>query len=165
MPAEWEPHSATWLSWPSNSETFPGAYLPKVEASYCSMVEAIARGEMARILVQDAKTKARAEKMLEKCGASMGNVAFEDIPTIDVWIRDYGPTFLVNNSSKAKGAVKWIFNAWGNKWQDLLPDNAAGTWDRTRGGLNRCEWRRRPPHFRAVPPEQESEPPALKKWD
>ena len=53
MPAEWEEHEATWVSWPKDPNTFPGGMLPKVESTYVTMVEALSRGEEVRVLVND----------------------------------------------------------------------------------------------------------------
>lgn len=126
MPAEWVPHDATWLSWPKNPLTFPGDVLTGVEQVYCSMVEALSRGEQVKILVDDQATEERVRPMLERAGADMRNVLFPRIRSADVWIRDYGPTFLLHRRSGEKAAVKWRFNAWGAKYDDLLYDDTAG---------------------------------------
>ncbi|HEV2226621.1 MAG TPA: agmatine deiminase family protein [Nitrososphaerales archaeon] len=119
MPAEWEKHDATWLSWPKDPNTFPPEILPKVEAAYKKMVESLSSGEEVRILVDDAKSE---EKVRRKLGDG-GSISFERIKTVDVWVRDYGPTYL---RGKDLGLVKWVFNAWGNKYDDLLQDNESG---------------------------------------
>ncbi|MEK6954141.1 MAG: agmatine deiminase family protein [Candidatus Micrarchaeota archaeon] len=126
MPAEWAPHDATWLSWPKDPETFPKTILVNVEAACAQMVEAISWGETAKIFVNDSKTRLRVEKLLENGGSNMQNVQFKMIKSTDVWVRDYAPTFLINPATKKKGAVKWIFNSWGNKYPGLLQDNLAG---------------------------------------
>ena len=119
MPAEWEKHEATWLSWPKDPNTFPSDILPKVEAAYAKMVGGLSAGEEVRILVDDAKSEARVR---QKIGRG-GSVSFTRIKTVDVWVRDYGPTYL---TGKNVALVKWVFNAWGNKYDDLLPDNESG---------------------------------------
>lgn len=119
MPAEWERHEATWLSWPKDPNTFPPDILPKVEEAFVSIVDALGKGEEVRILVDDSKTKDRVERMLDPEGA----VSFQTIKTVDVWVRDYGPTCV---RGKDVALVKWRFNAWGNKYEDLLPDEGAG---------------------------------------
>jgi len=124
MPAEWERHDATWLSWPKNPLTFPGDVLPGVESAYVQMITALSGGEKVKLLVEDEAAEARAVKMLERSGAVLGNVLFKRISSADVWIRDYGPTFLVGPEGKA--ATKWRFNAWGGKYDDLLRDDATG---------------------------------------
>lgn len=118
MPAEWERHDATWLSWPKDPDTFPPAILPKVEAAYVKMVDALSSSEEVRIMVDDEKTEARVKGMLRD-----GRVAFVRLKTADVWVRDYGPTCV---RGRDVALVKWTFNAWGNKYDDLLPDEGAG---------------------------------------
>ncbi|HOL08099.1 MAG TPA: agmatine deiminase family protein, partial [Methanomassiliicoccaceae archaeon] len=76
MPAEWARHDATWLSWPKNPLTFPGDVLTGVEQTYCSMVEALSRVELVKILVDDEESEERIRPMLERAGANMRNVLF-----------------------------------------------------------------------------------------
>jgi len=127
MPAEWEPHQGTWVSWPKDPDTFPGGILPAVERAYVKLVEALGKGEEVSILVNDSKAEARVRKMVRDA-----RVSFHRIRTVDVWVRDYGPTYVVGK----KGAVvKWIFNAWGGKYDDLKADNQAGEEIARRSGL------------------------------
>ncbi|MFH1750094.1 MAG: agmatine deiminase family protein [Candidatus Micrarchaeota archaeon] len=126
MPAEWEPHEATWLAWPKNPETFPAGILPRVEDSFCEIVAAISRGEKAKLLIDDMGLLSQIEKMLTEKGANISNVEFRCIRTSDVWVRDYGPTFVIESKTNRVAAVKWKFNAWGGKYDDLLHDDEAG---------------------------------------
>ncbi len=119
MPAEWEPHEATWLSWPKDPATFPPEIIDKVEAIYLKMIEELARGERVDLLVEDRETQDKVSSLLK----STRNVVFHHVHTVDVWIRDYGPIF-VKNSEVA--ATKWRFNAWGNKYDDLKEDEYNG---------------------------------------
>jgi agmatine deiminase len=126
MPAEWAEHKATWLSWPKNPLTFPESILGAVENIYCQMVRALTRGEIVKILVNDEASKKRIAEKLEKSGAAMSRVDILTIPSSDVWIRDYGPTFLLHMASGKRAAIKWRFNAWGGKYDDILCDDATG---------------------------------------
>jgi agmatine deiminase len=123
MPAEWAKHDSTWLSWPKNPLTFPPEIVSKVEAAYVEMVSALARGERVDLLVDDGRTEDRVSSML-----SAKNVSFHRIKSADVWMRDYGPIFVKRKDRKGAkvAATKWDFNAWGNKYDDLLADNATG---------------------------------------
>ena len=112
MPAEWEHHKATWLTWPKNIETFL-ENLDKIQAVYLKAIPEIAKGEEVHLLVDDELTKKHVSEKL----SSTKNVFMHLIPTRDVWIRDYGPTFL-----DGKKAVHWIFNAWGDKYPELAED-------------------------------------------
>ncbi|MCX6650115.1 MAG: agmatine deiminase family protein [Methanomassiliicoccales archaeon] len=126
MPAEWVRHDATWLSWPKNPLTFPPEVLEEVESVFAQMTAALSGGETVKILVNDIETEERARGIVEKAGADLRHVVFLKIKSADVWIRDYGPTFLRNEKSGKKAAVKWKFNAWGGKYDDLLYDDIAG---------------------------------------
>ncbi|MDA4126522.1 MAG: agmatine deiminase family protein [Thaumarchaeota archaeon] len=119
MPAEWEKHDATWLSWPKDPNTFPSDILPKVEAAYAKIVGSLSSGEEVKILVDDQEAEVRVRRKLR----GRGFVSFSRIKTVDVWVRDYGPTYL---KGRDISLVKWDFNAWGNKYDDLLPDNESG---------------------------------------
>jgi agmatine deiminase len=125
MPAEWERHDATWLSWPKNPLTFPQEVIGKVEDTYSRMIAALSQGEVVKVLVEDAGMERRALQMSEAAGADMHKVWPMRIKSADVWIRDYGPTFLLGPEGE-KAAVKWDFNAWGGKYDDLLYDDKAG---------------------------------------
>jgi len=119
MPAEWEKHEATWLSWPKDPNTFPQSILPKVEEAYVKLVSALGDGEEVRVLVDDARAEARVASLVK--GAE--GVSFVRLKTVDVWVRDYGPTYV---RGKDLAMVKWLFNAWGNKYEDLKADNESG---------------------------------------
>lgn len=120
MPAEWERHAATWLSWPKNRETFPGQILPEVEKTYARIVDSLAEGEEVRVFVDDERMERRAGSLLK----SKDNVVFLRTRTADVWVRDYAPICV---KGKDVALTKWVFNAWGEKYDDLKPDNLAGT--------------------------------------
>ncbi|MFQ5443298.1 MAG: agmatine/peptidylarginine deiminase [Nitrospinales bacterium] len=124
MPAEWEPHESTWLSWPHNLETWPQEKLNAVEAVYLSMIRALVKGETVNLLVNDAQAELYVTGKLKKEGIPMSEVHLHVIPTDDAWIRDYGPNFLVRGSSE-KAINKWEFNSWGKKYE-WEADNQAG---------------------------------------
>ncbi|WP_201798829.1 agmatine deiminase family protein [Methanomassiliicoccus luminyensis] len=126
MPEEWAKHDATWLSWPKNPLTFPDEVLGAVENIYVQMIAALSPGEKVKVLVNDDATADRVLKLLRGSGAALDNVELPRIKSSDVWIRDYGPTFLLNRDSGEKAAVKWRFNAWGGKYDDLMYDDVAG---------------------------------------
>jgi len=126
MPAEWAKHEATWLSWPKNPLTFPAEAIEKVEGVFAQMIAALSHGEMVKVLVEDQAMEQRMLRVSEGAGANVAKVRPMRIRSSDVWIRDYGPTFLTNIKSGAKAAVKWRFNAWGGKYDDLLYDDVAG---------------------------------------
>jgi agmatine deiminase len=120
MPAEWERHESTWLSWPKDPLTFPEDIIGRVEEIYIEMIEALQTGERIDLLVNDQKTEDHVLSML----SSRSNVRFHKIKSQDVWMRDYGPIFITKRHDVS--ATKWIFNAWGNKYDELLRDNQTG---------------------------------------
>ena len=124
MPAEWEPHEATWLAWPHNEETWPGK-LPEVEEIYLRMIEALVPHEQIHLLVDDERERDRVEKKLAGQGIFSKHIIYFLIPTVDAWVRDYGPNFIqrVSGGTKETAFVNWIFNAWGGKYESLARDN------------------------------------------
>jgi agmatine deiminase len=120
MPAEWERHDATWLAWPKDPLTFPPEILGAVEKAYVRMIRALAKGERVDVLVDDSSSEKRVSRMV----GSARNVVYHRIKTADVWMRDYGPIFVRDGTGLT--ATKWVFNAWGGKYDELKADNASG---------------------------------------
>ncbi len=122
MPAEWRAHASTWLSWPKDPETWPGR-VPQVENIFLQMMAALAPNETVNLLVDDGETEQLVRARCSFTGAE--NVCFHRIVTVDSWIRDYGPNFLVSDKLSDKVAFNdWIFNAWGNKYEELKRDDS-----------------------------------------
>jgi agmatine deiminase len=133
MPAEWEPHEATWIAWPHNRSDWPGKFsaIPWV---YAEIVRNLTRVERVNILVTDDTAEAKARAVLvsagvlpmsaEIPGTRSGNVKFWHIPTNRVWMRDSGPIFVRRDFRRASNlsplaATTWRFNAWAkyNDWK------------------------------------------------
>ena len=121
MPAEWEPHAATWLSWPHDPITFPER-VDAAEETYRQMIRALSKHERVNLLVKDEQTHHTVQEWL--ADEAIRNVVLWDIPPADVWFRDYGPIFVKREvGNRAEVAMtKWRFNAWGDKYDSLLPD-------------------------------------------
>ena len=123
MPAEWERHRATWLSWPHNIETWP-TQLEQVRSVWVEMIQALAEGEHVCLLVDDEPTQQDVIARLTKARVATENVSILQIPTIDVWMRDYGPTFVKRNGPVDPLAFNdWIFNGWGGKYRAYEEDD------------------------------------------
>ena len=119
MPAEWYRHAGTWLTWPKDPETWPGR-VEQVEEIYLQFIATLAPHETVNLLVDNETTEQAVRHRSNFAGAE--NVRFHQIPTIDSWIRDYGPNFLISESGE--GAFNdWVFNAWGNKYEALKQDD------------------------------------------
>jgi agmatine deiminase len=118
-PAEWEPQSRLWLSWPHNRRTWPGRFdgIPEIMARY---VREVARFQPVDIL-------AGGEAVMREAAAAVGrlpNVTLHDIPTNDAWCRDHGPTFLAGPPSVPPALIDWGYNAWGGKYPPFDLDDA-----------------------------------------
>ena len=126
-PAEWEPHAATWLSWPHNEASWPGKF-ETVEPAYARMVRALAESEPVWINVRDGVMEDRARRFLCNAG-TVGEIEFHHIPTNDAWCRDHGAIFLTRNADDGTPAElvagDWRYNAWGGKYPHNLDDAVA----------------------------------------
>ena len=119
MPAEWEPHKATWIAWPHNRSDWPGRFAP-IPWVYGEIVRKLSAVEQVRILMQDAALEKRAHRVLRKVGARMEVVEFFRCRTNRVWTRDTGPLF-VRHPRKGVALTWWRFNAWA-KYDDYEYD-------------------------------------------
>ncbi|PYP13898.1 MAG: agmatine deiminase [Gemmatimonadetes bacterium] len=119
MPAEWEPHAATWLGWPHNKSDWPGKF-PPIPWVYGEIVRALARGELVRILVNSRAHQAQAGRILKKVGVDLARVDFLRFPTNRGWTRDFGPIFV--RGAKGLAIARFHFNAWA-KYKDWKKDD------------------------------------------
>ena len=131
MPAEWEPHEATWLSWPHKEESWPGAFEP-VPAIFVEITRHLAESELVRINVADQDAAARVRELLRRGGVNLDAVRFHLIPTNDAWARDHGPVYVIRETGglRERAIVDWGYNAWGNKYppydlDDVVPQRIA----------------------------------------
>ncbi len=119
FPPEWAPHAATWLAWPYDTVSFPDR-IPQVEREYVRIIGALAESETVRLIVRPFQKKEIMEK-LAAGSVAMLNVEFYEADYADVWTRDWGPTFV--SIDKKPGFVKWTYNAYGNRFPELLKDD------------------------------------------
>ena len=126
MPAEWERHEATWISWPYNLKTW-GRKLEGAEVAMAQYIQYLSEGERIDILVAHEGVEERASWHLQKLGKTKHDVVLHRIESGDVWIRDYGPIFIRNARTKEVAWTKWKYNALGmpEEYADLLPGNEA----------------------------------------
>ncbi len=109
MPAEWEPHEATWLAWPHEKSDWPGKFAP-IPWLYGEIVRHLARVERVRILVADESAERAVRKILKTCDVGLSAVEFFHHPTNRSWTRDYCPLFVKNKREVA--ITHWRFNGW-----------------------------------------------------
>ncbi len=123
MPAEWEPHAATWLGWPHNPTDWPDK-LDTIRWVYGEMVRKISPGERVRLLVASRTEEKLARRYLGRAGCDLKNVQFIVYPTNRGWMRDSGPIFLRKKGAGRQGEtaiVHFHFNAWA-KYEDWQKD-------------------------------------------
>src|SRR5262245_37677374 len=111
MPAEWEPHSATWIAWPHNAEDWPGKFRP-IPWVYAEIVRHLSQVEEVNILVNDGAAERAATSALTRGGANLARVHFRLWPTDRVWLRDSGPIFVRKQGTADLAITNWKFNAW-----------------------------------------------------
>jgi agmatine deiminase len=118
LPAEWEPHEATWLAWPHERTDWPRKFAP-IPWVYGEIVRRLARAEKVCILVEDATVEERARQVLAKCAVNMPAVQFVRHRTNRSWTRDYLPLFVRNRKGQL-AITNWIFNGWAkyHNWRD-----------------------------------------------
>ena len=125
MPAEWEPHAATWLSWPRREGiSFPNAF-DRVLPALRQMVEALLTSEPVCINVCNGAHEAEARQVLE--GLPFDRLTFHRIPTNEPWCRDHGPIFLTRDEEPRLAIVDWDYNAWGGKYPPCDLDEVVPT--------------------------------------
>jgi len=120
MPAEWEPHEAVWLSWPHNKNTFPK--LPAVEEAFYAFINLIHTSERVELFIPTAALHRKIRTRLRETHVDLGKITLHTTEFSDIWIRDYGPTFVMNHAMNRAAMVRWNFNAWGGKYEDQLKD-------------------------------------------
>lgn len=137
MPAEWEPHAATWLAWPHYKGDWPGKFEP-IPWVYAEIIRHLGRHERVELIVNHAASEKRARRTLDRANALSENVRFHRWPTNRVWTRDSGCTFVLGSlgdgrprpsmPSEARQllGIKWRFNAWA-KYPDWQYDDKIGS--------------------------------------
>ena len=147
MPAEWEPHAATWLAWPHYKLDWPGKFEP-IPWVFAEIIRYLSRDERVELIVKDAAAEKLARKTLHRAHALNDNVGFYRWPTDRIWTRDSGCAFVFEPESARAGtrvspqeenrstgvpagptqlsAVKWRFNAWA-KYPNWKRDEKIGS--------------------------------------
>jgi agmatine deiminase len=138
MPAEWEPHAATWLAWPYFKDDWPGKFEP-IPWVYAEIIRHLARHEKVELVVNNAASEKRARNILDRANALSDNVRFHHWPTNRIWTRDSGCTFVIQDAlgtaapgrprgsaTRQLSAVTWRFNAWA-KYSNYQHDQQIGS--------------------------------------
>lgn len=135
LPAEWEPHAATWIAWPSSPRDWPGkeGAIPWV---FAEIVRHLSAYETVRILVPDASARTQIRRSLRSARVDVDRCEFLCQPVNRTWTRDYLPTFVVREGDRGRevGAVKWRFTGWARYPNHHKDDRAGEQVMRLRGG-------------------------------
>jgi agmatine deiminase len=130
MPAEWEPHEATWIAWPHNREDWPGKFEP-VPWVYTEIVRHLSKVETVSIVVKGDRMERQAKRSLESANVDLTRVRFFKAKTDRVWIRDFGPTFILRDGANPGDKdelpgpihmIDWKFTGWA-KYKNHRNDN------------------------------------------
>jgi agmatine deiminase len=132
MPAEWEPHAATWLGWPHSKSDWPGKFEP-IPWVYSEIVRHLTPGERVRLLVNSTGHKAQATRFFKRAGIDLAQIDYLRFPTNRGWTRDFGPIFVKAVDREREPGVlaiaRFHFNGWAKypdwKKDDLVPPRAA----------------------------------------
>ncbi|HTR35657.1 MAG TPA: agmatine deiminase family protein [Bryobacteraceae bacterium] len=136
LPAEWEPHEATWLAWPHERGDWPGKFAP-IPWVYGDIVRRLAEVEKVRILVEDAAAEKAARRVLTKCAANTNAVEFFRHATNRSWTRDTCPVFVRNGKGEV-AVTDWIFNGWA-KYDNWREDNSVPSFVAKKRKMRRFE--------------------------
>ena len=127
FPAEWEPQTATWFSWPRpEGISFPGKY-HTIPENLARVFKEIQSRQTVRVNVPNENWEYIVRGQLKEHGCPLKNVEFFHIKTNESWCRDHGPAFVVNRKKKKLAVVDWGFNAWGGKYPPFDDDDAVPT--------------------------------------
>jgi agmatine deiminase len=118
MPAEWEPHAATWIAWPTCTEDWAGC-LDEATAEFVGLARALAESELTHVLAPHAERAGSALASL----AAHPRIRMHPVATVEAFLRDTGPTF-VRAGDGSLLAIDWTFNAWGGRYDDSKRDDA-----------------------------------------
>jgi agmatine deiminase len=122
MPAEWDPHAATWLAWPHNRDDWPGKFelIPPV---FVEIAQALSSSEKVRIIVDGPASETDVRRLLGQADTELANVEFFHTKTDRSWTRDFLPLFVRRGREVA--AVKFRFDGWA-RYDNHLSDDEAG---------------------------------------
>jgi agmatine deiminase len=110
MPAEWEPHEATWLGWPHEVTDWPGKFAP-IPWAFAEIVRHLSQVERVYLLVENRAAESRVRTILKNSGANLDAVDFFRIPTDRGWMRDSGPICVRNDAGEVANN-HFVFNGW-----------------------------------------------------
>jgi agmatine deiminase len=139
MPAEWEPHRATWIAWPHFEPDWPGKLAP-IPWVYGEIARVLAHFEPVEILCHSPEVRDSANAILRAHAVRTDRVRLHLVPTDRTWLRDSAPTSVVDGDGRVS-LINWAFNAWA-KYPNFGLDSRVGSEIARLTGLSRLEPRR-----------------------
>src|SRR5687767_3200072 len=136
MPAEWEPHRATWISWPHHEPDWPGKLAP-IPWVYAEIARVISDREPLEILCHSDAVLDSARHTLDAHGVRRDRFRLHVVPTDRVWLRDSAPTGVIDDVGDVV-LVNWAFNGWA-KYDNWRRDAGVGAAIAAATGLRRVE--------------------------
>ena len=126
FPAEWQPHRATWLSFPHTEASWSRERQELMMPAYLEFIKVISAGEKVCINAHNEVVKQAIQLRLLGAGIDINQIELPLHTTNDSWCRDHGPGFLVNPNTQERLVLNWGYNAWGGKYppydhDDLIP--------------------------------------------
>jgi agmatine deiminase len=126
MPAEWECHEGTWLQWPHDDMHQDSQV--RLEHLWIAMTAALHNDEIVHITVPDERGYDHLVQQFTYYGINQNQIDIHRIPTNDVWSRDNGPIFLINDRGDL-AITSWNFNGWGERYpfdkDRLVPESVS----------------------------------------
>jgi agmatine deiminase len=122
LPAEWEPHAATWLIWPHNPRDWPGKFAP-IPWVYAEIVRHLSGSEPVHILVSSERSEKSLRRVLGRAGADLSVVSFHPVTTNRSWARDSFPAFVREGADSSPAMVDFRFTGWA-KYPDHGQDDS-----------------------------------------
>ncbi len=128
MPAEWEEHEATWLTWPKKADSWPGK-IEKIPPVWINMMKGLLEGEKVRLLVDNQEMEAVVLHLVKEAKIDSKDLEIYIHETDDSWMRDSGAIFVKNEKSQSPIiGLNWEYNAWGGKYPPFDKDNRIPSW-------------------------------------
>ena len=121
MPAEWEKQESIWITWPYNKKDWPGLF-EHIPQKVAEIVVSISKNQKVNLIIKIGEEVIKLKKFLISFGANIKNIKFYNIPSNRIWIRDFGPIYLINKKKRKKIFINFAFRGW-SKYKNFNKDN------------------------------------------
>ena len=121
MPGEWEKQDSVWIVWPHNKKDWPGLF-KNIPNTIAEIISSISRYQIVNLIVNPNENILKIKKILLCLNTNLKLVKFHKISTNRIWIRDFGPIYLINKIKKKKIFINFKFNGW-SRYKNFKKDN------------------------------------------